>query len=47
MRAFVDAKNFHIYNEFDYLIEGHLSEDESDYIFSVYVPEKIENGGNL
>ena len=44
---FVDAKNFHIYNEFDYLIEGHLSEDESDYIFSVYVPEKIENGGNL
>lgn len=44
---FVDAKNFHIYNEFDYLIEGHLSEDENDYIFSVYVPEKIENGGNL
>jgi len=29
------------------LIKGHLSEDESDYIFSVYVPEKIENGGNL
>lgn len=44
---FVDVKNFHIYKEFDYLIEGHLSEDENDYVFSVYVPEKAENGGNL
>ncbi len=44
---FVDVKNFRIYKEFDYLIEGHLSEDENDYIFSVYVPEKAENGGNL
>lgn len=44
---FVDVKNFHIYKEFDYLIEGHLSEDENDYVFSVYVPEKVENGGNL
>lgn len=44
---FVDVKNFHIYKEFDYLIEGRLSEDENDYVFSVYVPEKAENGGNL
>ena len=44
---FVDVKNFHIYKEFDYLIEGHLSEEENDYVFSVYVPEKAGNGGNL
>lgn len=44
---FVDVKNFHIYKEFDYLIKGHLSEDENDYIFSVYVPEKAESGENL
>ena len=44
---FVDVKNFNIYKEFDYLIEGHLSEKENDYVFSVYVPEKAENGGNL
>ncbi len=44
---FVDVKNFHIYKEFDYLIKGHLSEDDNDYIFSVYVPEKAESGENL
>lgn len=44
---FVDVKNFHIYKEFDYLIKGHLSEDENDYIFSVYAPEKAESGENL
>lgn len=44
---FVNVKNFHIYKEFDYLIEGHLSEDENNYVFSVYVPEKVENGENL
>lgn len=44
---FVDVKNFHIYKECDYLIKGHLSEDENDYIFSVYVPEKAESGENL
>lgn len=41
---FVDAKHLHIYKDKDFLIEGKLSEDKKDYIFTVYIPEWSENG---
>lgn len=41
---FVDAKRLHIWKDKDFLIEGKLSEDKKDYVFTVYIPEWSENG---
>lgn len=41
---FIGAKHLHIYKEKEYKIEGHLTDDKTDYIIDLYIPERYENG---